>query len=158
MTAYIAQSLVWSLAGFILGWVLGRLGRGVQEMEEVLMPQQARRPWRSRVSPERVIGAVILVLAAVTMVTSVVAVNRLQTAAECQSRFNDIYRRALIERSESTSEVRSKQAQLATALAAENASLADPNVKQSLRIYLDAITADETSRKANPIPDNVRCG
>lgn len=159
MIVYVFHSLAWSLAGFVLGWAAGRLGRDVQQTREAVMPNHARprtRP-RPRVHTEHITGAVVVVLALITMVTSVHTTRELQAATECQAHFNDVYRAALVERSESTANVRRAQTDMATALSAPGAELDNPPVRDALARYLDAIRRDEQSRAGNPVPENTPC-
>lgn len=157
MIAYVLHSLAWSLAGFVIGWGAGRLGREVQQTREAVMPSHTRPRRRPRVHLEHVIGAVVALLAVVTMLTSIHTTRQLQTATECQRHFNDVYRSGLVERSESTARVRRAQAEMAAQLSAPNAELESPPVRAALGHYLEAIRQDEQNRSQNPVPDNITC-
>lgn len=157
MIAYVLHSLAWSLAGFVIGWGAGRLGREVQQTREAVMPNHTRTRPRPRVHLEHIIGAVVALLAIVTMLTSIHTTRELQAATQCQKHFNDIYRSALVERSDSTATVRRAQAEMAAQLSAPNAELDSAPVRAALTRYLDAIRQDEQSRSQNPVPDNITC-
>lgn len=156
MTVYVLHSLAWSLAGFVIGWAAGSLGRDVHQTREAIVPSHARNR-TARVHMGNIIGVVVVALALITLITGVHNTRGLQQATECQARFNDIYRAALIERSESTAHVRRAQTDMANALSAPGAELNSPPVREVLRRYLNAIRDDENSRTANPIPDNTTC-
>lgn len=161
MIVYVLHSLAWSLAGFVIGWSLGRLGHDVQQTREAVMPNHTRARTRPRPRPrvhiEHVIGAVVVALAVITMLTAIHTTRELQNATRCQQHFNDVYRAALVERSESTANVRRAQTDMATALSAPGAELDNAPVRDALARYLDAIRRDEQSRSANPVPDNNAC-
>lgn len=157
MIVYVLHSLAWSLAGFVIGWSLGRLGRDVQQTREAVMPNHTHTRPRPRVHIEHVVGGVVVALAVITMLTAIHTTRELQAATECQRHFNDVYRAALVERSESTANVRRAQSDMAAALSAPGAELDNPPVRDALARYLDAIRRDEQSRSANPVPDNNTC-
>lgn len=157
MIAYVLHSLAWSLAGFVIGWGAGRLGREVQQTREAVMPNHTRTRPRPRVHLEHIVGAVVALLAIVTMLTSIHTTRQLQAATQCQKHFNDIYRSALVERSDSTATVRRAQAEMAVQLSAPDAELDSPPVRAALGRYLDAIRQDEQNRAQNPVPDNITC-
>lgn len=166
MTFYVVHSLAWSLAGFILGWVLGQFGREVRqigrevreiERREIGEPMPEPEPRWKRPQIEHIVGIVVVILAAITMVTAVASAARLQSVTECQSHFNTTYRNALAERTESTAKVRQAQVDMVVELGAPGSDLNSPEVRKYLNIYRDVLRQDDQARLANPLPPTVRC-
>lgn len=136
--SYVFTSLAWSLCGFLAGWLLGGLGRDL-----IGAPLHL---WT-----ERVIGIVVVILAVVTMVTSVSVNARLENVISCQAAFNANYRQALADRNEATNQERDAQRKLILSITQGG------NDQQALTEYLDALNATNANRAENPLPLRTNC-
>lgn len=160
MTVYLMHTAAWSLAGFLLGWLLGHLGRTVQEIGEVVaMTQEPPRyvaPRRSTVTWERAAGVVLVILAAVTLVTAAASARQLQAVTECQTSYNNALRDLLDQRSAATTRVRTAQREFITALSAPGVDTLD-DARPALDRYRTAIVADADEREHTPVPAPPNC-
>lgn len=135
---YLVQSLAWSLCGFLVGWLLGGLGR-----ELIGAPM--------RVWSQRVIGLVVIVMAVITMITSVSVNLRLERVTQCQAQFNADYRQALAERVDAANQEREAQRILIVSITRGT------DDQQALNGYLSALDAADANRRENPLPPHVNC-
>lgn len=160
IVAYLMHSAAWSLAGFLLGWLLGHLGRRISNLEEVVsMPPSSRpahRPGRSPFTWERVAGVVLVVLSAVTIITAATSAHQLQRTTECQTAYNVALRDLLGQRTESTQRVRQAQRDFIAALAAPGVETLD-EARPALDRYRGAIEADAAARDRTPVPAAPNC-
>lgn len=102
---------------------------------------------------EHAIGVVILLLAAVTMVTAVSADVRMQRAVACQAQFNQDYRAALAERTTAANDERGAQRNLLSAITDTDPS----NNRPALDQYRAILDAADAQRAANPVPVVREC-
>lgn len=161
MITYLMHSGAWSLAGFLLGWMLGVIGRHAQEGRTMPSHQQPPRPRSARdrgFIVERVAGIALVVLAAVTLITAAVSARQLQTVTECQTRYNVQLGHLLDNRSASAVKLRDAQREFITALAAPDAGFEDQATKDAFLRYRAALDADAANRQRNPVPDPPNCG
>lgn len=154
------HSAAWSLAGFLLGWLLGHLGRKIHDLEEVVaMPAASRpgyRPGRTPVTWERVAGVILVLLSAATIITAATSAHQLQQTTECQTAYNMALRDMLGQRTESTQRVRQAQREFIAALSTGGVeTLAE--ARPALDRYRVAIDADSADRDRTPVPVAPNC-
>lgn len=115
--------------------------------------------WR-RLDLRQLIGLVVVILAAITMIMAVAVNRRLEVSISCQAQYNAEYRNALTERTEAANEERIAQRQLIVAIT-QNAST-DPAVRKNqsrdaLSTYLTSLNDADRKRDQNPLPAPRRC-
>lgn len=153
------HSAAWSLAGFLLGWLLGHLGRKIHDLEEVVAMPSSRPTHRPRRMPftwERVAGVVLIVLSAATIVTAATSAHQLQQTTKCQTVYNVALRDMLWQRTDSTQRVRQAQREFITALSAPEVQTLD-EARPALDRYRLAIEADAAARDRTPVPAAPNC-
>lgn len=153
MITYLMHSGAWSLAGFLLGWLLGQFGRRVLGDHDDGVVVMKRRP----ITVERLLGAVMVVLAVVTLVTAAIAARQLQDATACQSRYNVALEAVLEARTLSTTHMRQAQREFIAALSTPDA-IENPKTRAALDRYRAAIEHDDQVRTQTPLPDPPACG
>lgn len=169
MTAgvYVLHSLMWSGAGFVLGWLLGHLGREVSAMTQFRTgtngnsaARAARPQWLNYFGLERVIGLVVVVLATITMVVAVSVNSRLERVISCQAQFNSEYGAALTERTQAADQERAAQRKLLVTIL--SAPPSDPPTRaalsrQAMSEYINALNSADSRRNQNPLPHQRQC-
>lgn len=176
-------SMAWSVAGLIIGYALGRMSRDVHELREALVDEQdahddavgrERRSGEDRRAPvqpnrtSQLLGVAIIILAALSVSASAVAVQRQSDQVACQNRYNRSFADALSERSRAADADRAAITRLITVSAQLNteAQALDPSdpkdaaayqalqkrATQATKDYLDALGEADKRRAANPIP------
>lgn len=159
MIAYIVHSLLWSITGFVVGWFAGRLGRDVHTLKETVMPEHPRPWYRRRISRDALFGIVIVVLAVLTVASSVLATWQLSAATQCQEQFNNQYRAALEVRSDAAARVRAAQRTFIQAISERPADPQQAALQRQAAISTYLAALDDADRRAgeNPIPDVNPC-
>lgn len=87
MTTYLVTALGWSLAGFLLGYALGRAVREVHEIKEAVVsksPRTGSRPVR-RIEVHQLIGALVVVLAVASVLVMAKQITDRQGEIECRA-------------------------------------------------------------------------
>ncbi len=132
--------LLWSLGGFVLGYLVGRAGREAR---------QGRRPWDAwRLVRDNVLGIVLVLIAVTGLVYYAQTVN-------CQQEFNERFRQAVnTVLSASLQQSKAQQELLLTITSTE-----DPVVEQRIiRQYIEATQRLNELRSRNIIPVESGCG
>lgn len=142
--------LCYSALGFILGWVAGRVGRGIPKEPVEQLPQ--KRWWRVM---RLMLGIIILILVAYTVISGIVAAAHDRAVAECQTQLNQDFRTALVARSQAAANERTAQKTLLLVTS-------DPKTPQSLKYqaiqdYLKTLDAADQTRADSPLIENTRC-
>lgn len=163
--ATILSNFVFSIGGFLLGFVVARIGQRVEEVSEVIVEgdkPMVDTPPKLRFSWRQVLGVVVLLLAVVSTITSAIATSeqresaeRMQRIAACQADFNKAYRLAIIERAEAANRERESTREMWGALL-------DPAATETTRRaaatkYYNALNEADKTRAANPLPTSDRC-
>lgn len=152
VSTYFLASILWSVAGFIIGFVAGKLGAKYQL--EHHMKNDNNKSWYVRflekVTLQSAFGVVILILIAVGM-TSVVQGNaRLEQVVKCQTAFNQEYTKGLQARSDAAASEREAQREL---LAVTNDPASnDEQRSQAIDNYVVTLNQADQQRRENPIP------
>lgn len=144
MTTYVLNSAMWALAGLIVGYLLGQLGRRALRPGEP-MPARFTRA-------DHVLGLIVIVLALASVIVTAVSVHRQQQLIECQTNYNRAFTSALSERNEAAARERAAQRELLTSTATDQAGWTA--VRQR---YLDVLAQADAQRNANPLPEDPRC-
>lgn len=164
-TAGILSNLVSSIGGFLLGFVMARIGQRVEEVSEVIVDGKnpaEMPPRRPRFSWRQVLGVIVLLLAVLSTVTAAVATREQRASAEqmrriseCQAEFNRSYRLALTERASAATEERKA---MRTMLEAILSPVSGPDAQRAAitQYYASLDQADKT-RAENPLPTTDRC-
>lgn len=137
--AYLISNLSWSLGGFAVGWLVGRIGRGVAEVQAVGGRGLPR--WADVL--RTLAGLVILVLVVVTTVHTV-------RTTDCQARLNAEFRAALADRSAAAQAESDAQRDLLTTAPDEG--------REAVARYLAALDELDKARAAHPLPSESGCG
>lgn len=164
-TASIVSNFVFSIGGFLLGFVVARIGQRVEEVSEgivdgdkpvVIKPRKFRFNWY------QALGVLVLLLAVGSTITSAIAsrdqresADRLQRIAACQADFNKAYRLALTERAEAANNERQSTREMWGALL-DSAATADTRRAAATKYY-NALSEADRTRAANPLPTYDRC-
>ena len=116
--------------------------------------------WWRRFTAQQVIGIVVVILAAITMVIAVSGNMRLEASISCQAAFNNEYRNALAERTRAADEERIAQRTLIVAITQSTGN--DPVARRNqsrdaLNTYLSSLNDADHKRDQNPLPPPRRC-
>lgn len=87
MTTYLVTALGWSLAGFLLGYMLGRAVREVHEIKEAVVSKNPRPGTRHarRIDVYQVIGAFVVVMAIASVMVMTKQITTRQGEIECRA-------------------------------------------------------------------------
>lgn len=133
---YLLASLLWGLAGFVAGLVVGHI------LNE--------RPHIST-------GAFLMLLAGGVIVTSVVEQAQREQDIDCQIETNNAFRDALVERATVTNEDRDALKRLVNNIG-KSMRTDDPQAIQgALEDYRNVVAANEAARSETPLPDPNAC-
>jgi hypothetical protein len=171
---YVLLSLFWTLAGLAVGYWLGRLGRlealvstppdpaepgGLPAPEAVLVSEEVTVVNRGRVM-DRVLGLVLVVLAVLSVASSVVFISKQQESidrqaatAACQNAFNRATAASTVERAEAAAKERQGQRQLLAV--SFNPSTTPSERVAAYQSYLALLAEADAQRSANPLPVSV---
>lgn len=178
MTVYVVNSLAWALMGLLLGYLVVRSATHLEEVTTAMSPAspppdpaapdpESTRPPRTvwwarfpRPAADRVIGAVVVILAIVSVAVMAVSVSAQQAAIEraerslaCQTQFNEAYAAALTERTEAARVERAAQRDLLTNTRSEDPAALDAAISR----YLAQLAEADQRRAANPYPADPDC-
>lgn len=163
MSAYFLSSLLWTVAGLIVGYVIGSAGSAGS-------PYSAPRGTPvARSRTDIVVGFVLVILAVISVATMSVSVNQQQRVVECQTQFNEAFTGALAERTEAAAQERAANADERAAQRELLDVVLDPHADQPTRqaaiekYRASLAETDETlaeadaNRSENPLPVRPRC-
>jgi hypothetical protein len=171
MTAYVLTSILWALAGLIVGYFLGRAGKiaNASVVEAIVdddteaqgAPPARRGLWRICFTTDRVLGFSVILLSIVSVVVMALSLQNQQrllagqdAAVRCQTQFNAQFISALRERNEAAAQERSAQRELLTTPNPTR----DPAISLAARDkYLAALAQVDARRDAHPLPDRPAC-
>ena len=156
--AIILTNLVFSIGGFILGFVVARIGQRVEEVSEVIMDESKPLvlPTRKyRFSWTQALGIVVLLLAVGSTITSAIATSDQRRIASCQAEFNKAYRLAIVERTEAANKERDSVRVLWGALLNPNGTTEDRRAAATR--YYETLEQGNQTRARNPLPETDRC-
>lgn len=160
----IVANLIFSIGGFILGFVVARIGQRVEEVSEAIVDGDSLNPKvrKSRFTAKQIFGVIILVLALGSTVVSAIATSEqrrsaanLQRIADCQAGFNKAYRLALIERMEAANEERRSTREMWGALLDPSAT--PETRREAATRYYKTLDEGDRKRAQNPLPASDRC-
>lgn len=164
--AIILSNFIFSIGGFILGFVVARIGQRVEEVSEVIVDGDkpvALKPRKTRFSWRQALGVVVLLLAIGSTITSAVAsrdqrvsAEQMRRIAECQAEFNRAYRLAIAERSEAANAERQSMRAMLEVILNPGAT---PEVRrEAVTKYYQSLDRADQTRAQNPLPSTDRCG
>lgn len=133
-------SATWGLLGLICGYVLGRMGVQVAESKS--------RP----LIGNNLLGAIVVVLAIITVTGLSISTNRAEDQINCQTEFNQQFVTALQERVDAGARERQAQRELLTSKATTR-----PEREKVLRTYLQRLDEADQAREQNPYPVPANC-
>ena len=177
---WLVATLVWSVGGLVIGFMVGRLYCEVHELREALMATDAkplerrhghdRRGISSGHSRGQTLLGVALVLMAVATVTLAALQasrqaslnDRQQTFNACQQRYNSATLIALAARAAAANTDRSAITGLVQESAGLQTSTLAPEERRArlgvaFRRYLDVVNEADRIRSANPVPKSPTC-
>lgn len=150
MTGYIVSSILWAIAGLIVGYVLGRGG-----CLNADLPKEPGVPPTQRSKTDMLIGFAVVGLALASVIVMTVSLSRQQRIVDCQTEFNTHFVAALGERSDAAAEERAAQRALLTAVLD---SRGHPQAQEAaIQNYLRNLADADRSRSDNPLPERPRC-
>lgn len=159
--ANIVVDIFYSIIGFIIGWIVGRIGRDVVQ-------ENPKPHWYPSV--RNGLGILILIMSTYTMISGVVSAHHDRQVTACQAKLNGAFREALIQRADaakqeriSTSQERANQKKLLLISLDTTATLAQH--QQAIRDYIESLDAADRAQDAadkqrndSPLPDTTDAG
>lgn len=161
--SYVISSIVWAVAGLVVGFYLGRAGRLAQTNPEVPVEPDPLPPTRRRrLTFEQILGAAVVLLAVVSVVVMAVtltrqqdAINEQRGAVACQAEFNARFASALRERTEAAASERRAMRNLLDVIL--NPAASREERAGALTAYRDGLAAADSQRAASPLPLQPSC-
>lgn len=158
VSSYFLASLLWSVAGFAIGFFAGRIGASY-EMRKTMGTHNSTVPtWKERLlaklTLQTAFGVIVLILIGIGMTSLVSGNSRVEEVVACQTRFNEEYSRGLNERSDAAKKERNAQRELLTVNLDPNATEEDR--ANAVRTYLETLNVADAQRNNAPIPV-LRC-
>ena len=145
MSVQVYDAVVWSAAGFALGWITCWF---ILRAEYLEARRGGGRSMASRTEAARAaIGVLILVLVLLTGI-------RYYQVTSCQTEYNKEVAESLFQRAEAQRREGVAQIELLTASLSDNEEAA----RQETREYIEAIAELERVRASSPIPVAPDCG
>lgn len=156
---YVVSSLAWSLAGFLLGWLLATLRQDVRIIRRAVMPNTPVATWRGHTMTAalatRVLGIIVSVLAIVTVASTFIANDRINDATACQAEYNRRFAEVQNLRARLAQEDRDAlQNMLITLYQRRGASQAEQ--LEVFQQWVDTVRSSQRERKQNPLPELPR--
>jgi hypothetical protein len=148
----VVAGLLYSGAGFVLGFAIGRVTREVHEIKETVVPETfvTRDEDGVRHTHATKLGVVVIVLSLLTVLGATFTGLQAKAQADCQSAYNARFFEAFQARAKANDGDRKA---LNTMLLA----LGDPSLTRDQRTkvfndYLASIRASDADRRAHPLP------
>lgn len=157
-TAIILSDVVFSIGGFVFGFVVARIGQRVEEVTEVIVDGEkplASPTRRFRFSWRQALGIVVLLLAVGSTITSAIATSDQRRIASCQAEFNKAYRLAIVERTEAANKERESVRALWGSLLDQSATIDDRRAAATR--YYETLKQGDQTRANHPLPETDRC-
>lgn len=154
----ILSNLVFSIGGFIFGFVMGRIGQRVEEVSEAIVDEEKTSTIdarKSRFSWRQVIGVVLLLLALGSTIASALVTGEQRRIISCQAEFNKAYRLALAERTQAANEERKSTRALWGALLDPGATT--ETRREAATRYYEALAQGDQTRAEHPLPASDSC-
>jgi hypothetical protein len=142
VTGELVIGLAYSAAGFVVGLLVGLVGRRISMSEHI--PR-----WRVA------LGLLILAMTTYAMITGVLTARHDRAVTECQSALNATFRAALIERASAQNIQNDAQATYLDIVA--NPATTPQQRMAALNVYRISLADARARRDAAPIPPNVAC-
>lgn len=147
MSTYFVSSLLWTIAGLVVGYTIGAAGN-----QPHFVP---RETLVARNRADVVVGFLLIILAVISVATMSVSLNSQARVVECQATFNQAFADALTERTNAAAQERGAQRALLN-------SMLDPNAtgesrRAALETYDRVLAEADANRSENPIPARPRC-
>lgn len=139
--------IFYSIIGFIIGWIVGRIGRDVAK-------ENPKPRWYPSV--RNGLGILILIMSTYTMISGVVSAQHDRQVTACQAQLNDSFREALIQRSDSATLERAGQRKLLLIQLDTSATI--PERQQAIRDYISSLDAADKQRSDFPLPSTADAG
>jgi hypothetical protein len=140
---------IYSLAGFLVGFLVGRITREVHEIRESVVPDTfASKDDHGQHATK--LGVVVIILSLLTVLGATFTGVQAKRQADCQNDYNARFVEAFQARAKASDADRS-------ALNAMILGLADTTTSQAERRaiflgYVDQVKKSDATRKANPLP------
>ncbi|WP_134664024.1 hypothetical protein [Amycolatopsis sp. CFH S0078] len=160
--AYVSESAGWALAGFVVGYLLGRAARDVHRIATAVTPEghvpDDKPRTRRAPSAQFVLGVVVALLGIITVAQGIVTNNATRRITECQAVYSNGFADALDARSDSSAEA---QAALDDLMKSLGGYLANPpvppeKVRSAIGDYLAKRSEAEAERAKHPYPPPPR--
>ena len=157
--------LAWSLAGFLLGYLLGRAGREIHEVKEAVVTdtqcptESRRRPGVFGFVQTQWFGAILIILAVATVSVSGYTLNKQGRLLDCQTAYNIAYADALKERTMAAGTDRQATRDMVGTIAGIEAVPAEQRrgvYQSALTKFLTTTANADAQRNRNPLP-SARC-
>lgn len=123
----VVVDIFYSIIGFIIGWIAGRIGRDVAQ-------ENPKPRWYPSV--RNGLGILILIMSTYTMISGVVSAHHDRAISTCQAQLNEAFRAALIQRADAANSER------------DSATQERANQKKLLLIQLDTTASPAAHQQA----------
>lgn len=157
----VLASAAYSLAGFLVGFGLGRVSRDVHDIKESVVTEPTRLVRRDphqhgfwRWTDNRVLGLGLLALSILTLVFAFIGSQKLTNQAQCQSEFNVRFGLAYQARAASADGDRNALNNLMLSIAGEPPTpQGRAKARAAFEHYIAQIKTSDATRRAHPLPD-----
>lgn len=153
------SGLAYSLLGFVIGYIIGKAGKEVHDIKEVVAPDHhaaheakptpKKRGLMHSITKSRGVGVLLIVLALVTVLLSTLTAIDLRNQAECRDRYNVRMFQAFVARAKANDLDRASFNQMLYALN-------DPDATKRRAAYvryLADIKKTDAQRAKSPLPN-----
>lgn len=147
-TLYILNALVWSVAGFLVGYVVARMSKDVHTIKEAVVDREKTEP--GPYLPTRLFGVVLVVMAIATVAAIAISNVQQQQVFDCQTDVNRELVRATNQRADFAARDRKALTDMLTTV------LTEPNERARREAVEDYVAASEHTqgeRSRSPLPD-----
>lgn len=152
---YVISSLVWSLIGFAVGWLIASMRTDVKTIREAVVHDDERQERERRIDTHRLsrwLGLVAMLLAVATVVQGVAQQRRLNDISECQTEYNNDFAQSVQQRSALGDEDRNALQEMLLALYRQR----DDSTEERLRTFEEWVATtqrNERERAEHPLPE-----
>jgi hypothetical protein len=164
---YIVNGIIWSAAGFIVGWLAGRISRDITRIarftnaaaEEDTVPLSSTMAARLSRSYRLAVPILVVVLGIATAVQGAYQAAGLQRVSDCQTAYSSGFADALDARSSASADAQTALDALMTKVggALEHSNVGSrAEVQQAVDDYLAARAKAKRTQEQNPYPPAPR--
>lgn len=146
----VLTGLVYSVAGFMGGFTVGRLTREVHEIRETVMPDTFARKDSDGSQHATKLGVAIIILSLLTVISAAFTAVQAKRQAQCQRDYNARFVEAFQARARAADADRAALNTMIIRIANQKSTPAER--KRVVAEYVQSIEAGDAARKAHPLP------